>query len=610
MRRFLTALVILLVVLVVGMTSLIVLINPNDFRDYMVHQVAARSGYKLKLDGELRWHVWPELSILSSSMSLSAPGAEIPLVSAENMRLDVKLWPLLSHRLEVKQVMLKGAVIRFTPESAAKRMSRAPIAPPGPSEPGEETGWRFDINRIEVADSLLVFQRTNNDLINVRDINLKVVRDSANQLRLELSSRINRDQRDLSFTLAASMDMQHFPQQVSASIEKFDYQLQGAGIPVTGISGKGSLNASYQQQPEKMTISQFALSANNSQLTGSATAVLGSVPDYILSLKSTRLDLDELLGLAQFQDSDAPADKAIAAKPVISKDVTGQKDNEVLRGFTAHVAIDADELIYHGLHVTQFALQATNQRGVLSVPTLVGTLGDGRFSLPGSMNIDASPSITVQPDLRNIALSPLLHAFGLPETLSGKLSLQGDMSGNSLSAAAVMSQWHGNAALQATGLRLNGLNIQQMIQQAVERNNSSVHSQGNYERYTEVRQMTAKARLSAGKLQLQALDGRSDILSLTGEGTFDLPAQRCDVNLGVKVTQGWQGDKNVVQMLQDIVIPFRLYGSWHNLNYQLQVDQILRNRLQDEMKKRLNEWIGKNKQYQKNKDIKQLMQGL
>ena len=65
MRRFLTTLMILLVVLVAGLSALVLLVNPNDFRDYMVKQVAARSGYQLQLDGPLRWHVWPQLSILS-----------------------------------------------------------------------------------------------------------------------------------------------------------------------------------------------------------------------------------------------------------------------------------------------------------------------------------------------------------------------------------------------------------------------------------------------------------------------------------------------------------------------------------------------------------------
>lgn len=99
MRRVLTTLMILLVVLVAGLSALVLLVNPNDFRAYMVRQVEARSEYELKLDGPLRWHVWPQLSILSGRMSLTAPGAAQPLVTADNMRLDVALIPLLSHQL-------------------------------------------------------------------------------------------------------------------------------------------------------------------------------------------------------------------------------------------------------------------------------------------------------------------------------------------------------------------------------------------------------------------------------------------------------------------------------------------------------------------------------
>ena len=90
-----------------GLSALVLLVNPNDFRDYMVKQVAARSGYQLQLDGPLRWHVWPQQYPLGR-MSLTARGASQPLVRADNMRLDVALLPLLSHQLGVKRVMLKG----------------------------------------------------------------------------------------------------------------------------------------------------------------------------------------------------------------------------------------------------------------------------------------------------------------------------------------------------------------------------------------------------------------------------------------------------------------------------------------------------------------------
>ena len=179
MRRFLTTLMILLVVLVAGFSALVLLVNPNDFRDYMVKQVAARSGYQLQLDGPLRWHVWPQLSILSGRTILTAQGASQPLVRADNMRLDVALWPLLSHQLSVKQVMLKGAVIQLTPETEAVRSEDAPVAPKDNTLPdnAEDRGWSFDIASLRVSDSVLVFQHEDDEQVTVRDIRLQMEQD-------------------------------------------------------------------------------------------------------------------------------------------------------------------------------------------------------------------------------------------------------------------------------------------------------------------------------------------------------------------------------------------------------------------------------------------------
>jgi AsmA protein len=53
-----------------------------------------------------------------------------------------------------------------------------------------------------------------------------------------------------------------------------------------------------------------------------------------------------------------------------------------------------------------------------------------------------------------------------------------------------------------------------------------------------------------------------------------------------------------------------MYGKWQSLNYSLQVDQILRKHLQDEAKRRLNEWADRNKDSQNGKDLKKLLNKL
>jgi AsmA protein len=397
----------------------------------------------------------------------------------------------------------------------------------------------------------------------------------------------------LSFSLDAILDMQNYPQQVGADISSISYQLQGAGLPADGISGKGAIRGSYQRQPEKLTVNQFALSANNSQLNGSLSATFGTVPEYMLTLQSEKLDLDALLGLAHATSSGDSGDKTVIAQPVFSHDQPPEP-YQGLRNSIARVAVNAATLIYRGMTVKAFALKGSNQRGKVSVTDFSGQIGEGRFAIPGTMDVYASPVVSIQPTLTALPLATLLPAFDLPDGLDGKLSLQGRLSGNDLSRQAVISQWRGSASVQVDQLRLSGLNVQQLIQQAVVRNNNSVQAPDDYSRYTDIQQMSGEATLNAGKLDLQSLSGQSAALTLEGDGQFDLPGLRCDINMNVRVKQGWKGDDQWVQVLQDTAIPFRLYGEFGNLNYQLQVDQVLRKRLQDEMKKRLSDWAEKN----------------
>jgi AsmA protein len=101
---------------------LVLLVNPNDFRAYMVHEVAERSGYQLNSMARCAG-TSGRSSAFSRAHDADRPGAEEPVIRADNMRLDVALLPLLSHQLQVKQVMLKGAVIQLTPKTEAVRDS-------------------------------------------------------------------------------------------------------------------------------------------------------------------------------------------------------------------------------------------------------------------------------------------------------------------------------------------------------------------------------------------------------------------------------------------------------------------------------------------------------
>lgn len=611
MRRILTTLMILLVVLVAGLSSLVLLVNPNDFRSYMIKQVAERSGYQLELDGSLRWHVWPRLSILSGRMTLTAPGASAPLVRADNMRLDVALLPLLSHQLQVEQVMLKGAVVQLTPETEAIRDQRAPVAPKGTSLPQEsgDRGWSFDIAGLQVIDSVLVFQHESDEQMTVRDIHLQMQQDAGHQATVDFSGRMNRDQRDLSLRFSAAVQAGNYPQSLDAQLSQISWQLQGADLPAQGINGNGSVNVSWQEDAKTLSFNALNLMANDSTLTGKGSVVLGDKPVWSLNLQSDKLNLDNLLvrsdillgGGAQQAQSAPNKPRPVIANGVNLPPYSG------LKSFDGSLAMTANQIVWRGLPFTHVTLQADNQRGLLHISQLEGSLAGGQLSLPGTLDArSGTPQAEFQPKLDNIAIGSLLKAFNYPINMTGKLSLAGDFSGSVIDANHFRRDWQGQANLELRDTRTEGLNFQQLVQQAVERS-TDVQAQENYDSATRLDELTTDVDLDSGILALSNMKGKSSLMQMTGKGTLDLMKEEGDLQFGIQVTDGWQGQGKLVDILKSTAIPLRVYGKWEALNYSLQVDQILRRQLQNEAKRRLNDWAERNKNTQSGKDVKQLL---
>ena len=609
MKRFITTLAILLVVIVAGMTALVLLVNPNDFRAYMARQVEQRSGYQLTLNGDLRWHVWPQLSILSGPITLTAPGAQQPFVSASNMRLDVKLLPLLSHQLAVKQVLLKEAVIRLTPDSQAQRPDNAPQGPADPASPPPLTQrWTFDIDNLRIADSLLIWQQSSGEQLNVRDLNLQLTQNQQRHAHLELGSRISRDQRDLQLTMNAEVDLSRYPQHLAATINRLDYQLGGADLPREGVKGQASLQAEWRDS-DAFSLTNLALSLNDSQLNGSASGTLAKRPQIKLDLHAPMLNMDPLLGL-QTEGEGAQSVQAQRGgpAPVIAKSEQNNADS-LFNQLDGQLALSVDKLRWRGLAFDNVALQATSDNGLLTLATLTGKADNGQFSLPGSIDFrHPQTQIALTPSLQNIAVAPLLKAFELPPSLSGDLTLNGSFSGAGLSVPAFKHAWQGSADISLKNALMSGLNFQRMIQRAVERSSDRVKASASPE--NDFQQIAGKMSLQKGLLAFVDLSGQTSMLNYSGKGTVNMADKLADMTFGVTVTQGWQGDGELIARLRQTPVPLRIYGPWDNLNYSLQIDQVLRQQLQDEAKKRLKQWSERNPESGKKSSVQKLIKDL
>ncbi len=601
MKRFLTTLIILLVVVVAGLTTLVMLVNPNDFRHYLVEQVEKKSGYQLEFKGDMRWHVWPTLSIITGPISITAPEATQPILSADNMRLDVELWPLISHRLSVEQIVLDGAVIRKTPESESQIKLNSPVPPEGSHvdvDSTDKSKWLLDIEKIDISNSLVIWQ-TKKDEYNLRNINLSLKKSDDKIVTVKFSGNLNKNQQELSFDTQADIDLSKFNQQISGQLTQFDYQFSGVDLPQAGITGQITTGFLYVKSDSgTASLDNLMIKANESELKGNISIHLTEIPAIIIKLSSDSLNVDSLLGMPHSSATSPAAavdnSARVGVKPVISGSNAQKYDLSGLKSFTADIDLTVGNLIYRGMSVTDVKFSAQNQTPRFTISTLEGKAFGGQFSLPVTFNYSAIPAqVSAKPDFKNINLTPLLQAFKMPEKLSGIISLKASLSGVGYDDYAVKNLWQGPLNFELTNAKLAGLNIPQLIQQSISRVTNKINAPVNTGNYTEVDLFTVSGRLNKGDMNISSLRATSSLVNISGQGRVNVPKETIDVNLGVNIAGGWGGDSRLVQQLQAMTVPLRIYGSWHSLQYQLDVEKLLRNELRTQAKEALGNWLKK-----------------
>ncbi|NOR69928.1 MAG: AsmA family protein [Methylomarinum sp.] len=104
-----------ILLIVIAAVALPLFINPNDFKPEIQTAVKENTGRDLLIEGDLDLSVFPWIGISTGKLSLSnAQGfPEQPFAEIEESNVKVKLLPLLSKKLEVSRIVLKGLTLNL-----------------------------------------------------------------------------------------------------------------------------------------------------------------------------------------------------------------------------------------------------------------------------------------------------------------------------------------------------------------------------------------------------------------------------------------------------------------------------------------------------------------
>ncbi|MCF7964436.1 MAG: AsmA family protein [Methylobacter tundripaludum] len=163
--------------------------DPNDFKPEIVAAVKDKTGRELVLDGELKLSLFPWASISTGKIELSnAPGfQDRPFATIEEGSVKVRLLPLLSKKIEVSRIALKGLVLNLArnkqgianwsdltasgdtktvaPATAAGKQEEQPIATAAPAD--------FEIGGIAIENARINWDDLQTEKhIEIKDFNL------------------------------------------------------------------------------------------------------------------------------------------------------------------------------------------------------------------------------------------------------------------------------------------------------------------------------------------------------------------------------------------------------------------------------------------------------
>lgn len=595
-KKILVTLLILILLTAIGIVSLIVFVDPNNYRGFISDTVKDKTGYELTIDGNLRWHIWPQISILTDSVKLSDIDAKKPILTADNMRLDVELFPLFSKKLEVKNVFIKSAIINITDDSKGKVYKHKAEQLPSTDESQttqtkqqkDSSKWAFTLNKLEVSDSTIVLQNKD-DFINFRNINLAIIQKADKKIAIDVKGNIDRNQQNFSYLADADVDLTLFPEKAVIDLKKFDYTYKGIALPTKELKGnlKGVIN--YQHNSKQLTSKDLSFSVNENYFSGAFNANFDKKPYIDLTVTSNELNLTPFLE----KDKKTNENITIQQTPPVVSNVT-KVDNELnfLNSFNAKAKLDIKKLNINKMILNDIDVALTNNDGVATFQNISFDFAKGHIAATGMANGKQKyTQIKLIPKVTNIDLNTFFNQMETPNDLEGLFNANGDIEVNTLSGNKLLESLKGNLSINVTNAKLNKININSIIENAATKYTKDISSTENMKNYTEFSKISTDAYLNKGNLELTTLNALSPTLEvIDGSGRVGMTQKDLDINMNIKILGGWNGKSNTIAKLQKLVIPLRIYGQFSKLHYQLDIGQVIKDLFNDKLHESLDKF--------------------
>jgi AsmA protein len=616
MKKFLLALLALVVVLIAAALIVPFVVPTETYKQQIEAQVERATGRKLAIEGPLDISVLPTVAVKAADVRFgNVAGSPRPdMVRLKGLQAELKIWPLLRGSVEVDRFVLLEPEFHLEVDAAGRPnwALGAPAAPAEetqqqaqvPEQPGAATGGsmrlpiaELKLGDIRIEDGTLTFSDARSGAEErIEAINLNVdlpdlqsplqadgslaYKDKPVELALAVERplallqggsspvRVSGKAPDLALTFDGTVDNAEAPRAAGAielnvaSIRDLAAWLaepiafEGEGLRTFRVSGK------LEGSPTRVALSDAKLALDAIEGQGEVAVDLsGDVPQVTGRLDLGAVDLNPYLPPA----APGQATGAAAAKgdDQAGREAAGWSDEPIalppIGGADVDFALSTKALKVRNLQLDRSRLALRLQGPHLAVDlqeiALYGGQGSGQLDLEV---VDGTPRISNQFRLEGLQALPFLTAAAdfkrLRGTANAEVSLQ--TRGRTERELVQNLSGKGKAALQNGAIV--GINLAAMV-----RNVTSAFQGGatGEERATDFAELSGSFDISKGILTNNDLWLQAPVLRVAGSGQVNLPKRTLDYRLEPKAAptlEGQGGERQVAGLLVPVIIK----GPW------------------------------------------------
>lgn len=570
------------------------LLPADIYKEPIERAVGHATGHAFSINGPLHFTLFPVLAIQADQVSLANDpgGHSAPLATAKDVRLNVRLWPLLSRHLEVAAMTLDEPVVNLEVSADGKpNWTLVRTQNGGRGKTGSQIAFTASFSDIAIAHARINYSNLRTGgAYSFEDVDATLnLAGQDGQTTAKGALRFFGKRVDFQMRAADLAQLMHNRQSrvaISAISDLLRANFSGIAAPDGSLDGDVELDTPsareaaawmHIQLPENrgfgplklkahlmaadhgIALNSLAFSLDGMRATGTLrVGTREKTPLFAGNLQIDRLDLNPYI---EHPHRPGSPHKTRDGETWSSEPLT----LDILRKADADLSLDAGSLTVRNLSLgrTKMKVSLNGARLHTGISTALYR-GEGTASL----EIDARNPIPVFHnvlDFQAVDVNPFLSdAIGVKQ-IEGTGNIRLDLASAGESASAIMHGIKGNGAIAFQNGRLRGVDLGAVARTI----QSFLGAAINPGSFTSFSTMSGSFVAANGVLTSNDFHLTGPVLDTTGNGTVDVGNRTIDFRIVPKATAV------IAKQKLSLGVPFHIRGPWKHVHYNADISGIV-----------------------------------